>query len=528
MLKLSHLPIRTQLTALLATAALFLAGVAGIGAWGLMRSASLASQSHEQNLPREDAGNDLAKAVAARSMATGNLAMSVDPGLREQELEQLKAAHAATQDALQRLKALGATAGADERQLLGAVIENEEAFGPVVMGIADVAIKGDLPRATAMIIEDGRPMMARLNRAIGNLLEHEVKAIHRDHDDLMATTHNAVATVAALGLIALALLVCLGVVITRGLVNNSQRALQAVEQMAAGDMSLRVDVSGQSEPQRLLRALDGMAARLREVLGSVREATDQIAIASDEVARGAQDLSARTEHAASSLEETAASMEEMTVTVRQSSDSAREANVLAVESASVAHRGGDMVERVVVTMGEIQTGSSRIGEIIGVIDGIAFQTNILALNAAVEAARAGEQGRGFAVVAGEVRSLAQRSAQAAKEIKQLIEAANTQVADGTRLVREAGGTITEVVGNARRVSGIVAEMMASSTEQADGVTQINVAVGQLDQMTQQNAALVEQTSAAAESLKEQARHLAAAVGVFRIDAASHAAELPQA
>jgi len=319
-----------------------------------------------------------------------------------------------------------------------------------------------------------------------------------------------------LGLGALVLLVWLGLVVTRGLVHSSQHALRAVEQMAQGDMTLHLQAQGDSEPQRVLRSLDRMAARLREVLGSVRQASDQIATASSEVARGAQDLSARTEQAASNLQRTAASMEQVTSTVQQSSDSARQASHLAGESAEVARHGGEVVGQVVRTMGEIQRGSQRIGDIIGVIDGIAFQTNILALNAAVEAARAGEQGRGFAVVAGEVRNLAQRSAQAAREIKQLIEGAHAQVADGTRLVQEAGGTITGVVDNAQRVSGIVSEIMASSAEQATGVGQINSAVAQLDQMTQQNAALVEQTSAAALSLQEQARLLASAVAVFRV------------
>jgi methyl-accepting chemotaxis protein len=528
MVQLAQTPIRTQLTVLLAVAALFLVSVAGVGAWGLMRSADFARHSHDDNMPRQRAGHELIDAVGARAVAARNLTLATDPTVREVELAKVKQAHEATQAAVKQLQALTAHAGADERRLVAAVVAAEAAYGPVALNITDVANSGDLPKAASMIIEQCRPLLAQLEKAVGELLQFESAGAEADHKGLLDATHNAIIWVAVLGLVALVLLMALGWFVASGLVGSSQHALQAVEKMAAGDMSLRLQAEGNSEPQRVLRALDSMAARLREVLGAVREATDQITTASDEVAKGAQDLSARTEQAASSLEETAASMEEMTVTVQQSSGSARQANQLAGQSADVAHRGGEMVGQVVQTMSDIQRGSSRIGEIIGVIDGIAFQTNILALNAAVEAARAGEQGRGFAVVAAEVRNLAQRSAQAAKEIKQLIEDSNAQVAGGTRLVQEAGGTITEVVENARRVSSIVSEIMASSAEQADGVTQINVAVTQLDHMTQQNAALVEQTSAAAESLKEQARHLAAAVAVFRLGDAAGAADLQHA
>ena len=516
MFQLSQKPIRTQLSMLLAVAVLFLVSVAGVGAWGLVQSASIATRNHDVNEPRQRVSNELMQTVAARAVAASNLVIATDPAVRAHELGKVNQAHEATQAAVKQLVALTASADARDRRLVDDMVAAEAEYGPVVQKIISVVAGGDQALASRMIIDQGRPLLERLELAVAAVLRHEASRARKDHEGLLAGNHSAIVWLAALALGALVLLVGLGFVITRGLVGSSQRALQAVEKMAAGDMSLRLEAEGRSEPQRVLRALDGMAARLREVLGAVREATDQITTASDEVAKGAQDLSARTEQAASSLEETAASMEEMTVTVQQSSGSARQANQLAGQSAEVAHRGGEMVGQVVQTMGDIQRGSSRIGEIIGVIDGIAFQTNILALNAAVEAARAGEQGRGFAVVAAEVRNLAQRSAQAAKEIKQLIEDSNAQVAGGTRLVQEAGGTITEVVENARRVSSIVSEIMASSAEQADGVTQINVAVTQLDHMTQQNAALVEQTSAAAESLKEQARHLAAAVAVFHL------------
>jgi methyl-accepting chemotaxis protein len=261
-------------------------------------------------------------------------------------------------------------------------------------------------------------------------------------------------------------------------------------------------------------ALRAAFQRMHGVVSSVQSTAGSIETASAEIASGNHDLSARTEQAASSLEETAASMEQLTSTVRQSADSARQASQIAVANAEVAARGGVVVGQVVTTMNEINTSSKKISDIIGVIDGIAFQTNILALNAAVEAARAGEQGRGFAVVAGEVRNLAQRSAEAAKEIKGLIGTSVDRVEAGSRLVAEAGSTIGEVVANAKRIADIIGEITAAASEQSDGIGQVNVAVNQLDQMTQQNAALVEESSAAAQSLKDQALSLAQAILVF--------------
>jgi methyl-accepting chemotaxis protein-2 (aspartate sensor receptor) len=291
---------------------------------------------------------------------------------------------------------------------------------------------------------------------------------------------------------------------------------QAVTTVAQGDLSHAFTSQRQDEIGRLVREVESMRTRFLGMMRDLRSATDSINTASVEIASGNQDLSARTEQAASSLEETAASMEELTSTVRQSADAARQANQLAASAAEIAVRGGQVVGQVVTTMDEINHSSKKISDIIGVIDGIAFQTNILALNAAVEAARAGEQGRGFAVVAGEVRNLAQRSAQAAKEIKGLIGASVDKVETGSRLVADAGQTMSEIVGSVQRVSDIIGEITAAAGEQSDGIGQVNVAVTQLDQMTQQNAALVEQSAAAAESLKDQAARLGQVVQVFRL------------
>jgi len=291
-------------------------------------------------------------------------------------------------------------------------------------------------------------------------------------------------------------------------------ALQAMNGVASGDLSVRLQ---SPVPGSLMAGLATMIESLRDTVTQIRRSTDSIATASGEIAVGNNSLASRTEQTASSLQQAAATMEQLTQTVRQTSQSASEANTLATSAAQGATNGGDVVSRVVTTMDEINASSRKITDIIGVIDGIAFQTNILALNAAVEAARAGEQGRGFAVVAGEVRSLAQRSAGAAREIKSLIGASVERVEAGGQLVSEAGGTMRGIVDGVHRVSDIIQEITRASAEQATGISQVNTSVSALDQMTQQNAALVEESAAAAESLKDQARQLAQIVQVFRLE-----------
>ena len=299
-----------------------------------------------------------------------------------------------------------------------------------------------------------------------------------------------------------------------------QQALAAAENLARNDLTQPLVPRTQDEVGRVLSALESVRQHWVGSLMQIREVSAGLGTASSEIASGNHDLSARTESAASSLEETASSMEELTATVRQSADAAQQANQLASSAAAVAHKGGQVVGDVVTTMDEINQSSRRIADIISVIDGIAFQTNILALNAAVEAARAGEQGRGFAVVAGEVRSLAQRSAQAAREIKDLISNSVSKVQAGSELVQQAGSTMAEIVGSVQRVSGIIGEIRAATTEQSDGIEQINSAINQLDQMTQQNAALVEESAAAASSMMEQTSRLSEVLAAFRLEGGS--------
>ena len=327
--------------------------------------------------------------------------------------------------------------------------------------------------------------------------------------------------VVLLGMVLAALLV-------RSITQPLARAVGLADTIAAGDLTQDVHDERRDELGQLLRALSAMGARLRSVVGEVRSGVESVSAASSQIATGNHDLSARTEQTAANLEETAASMEELTATVTQSADTARQANQLAANAAQAAEQGGQVMDQVVTSMQQITDSSRKIADIIGVIDGIAFQTNILALNAAVEAARAGEQGRGFAVVAGEVRSLAQRSAEAAKEIKQLIGTSVDNVESGSAQVAQAGQSMQEIVQGVRRVSDLIGEITASSTEQRDGISQVNQAVANLDQMTQQNAALVEESSAAAAAMHEQAQRLAQVVAVFNVGSGAAVAARPAA
>ncbi|WP_077034036.1 methyl-accepting chemotaxis protein [Pelomonas sp. KK5] len=304
--------------------------------------------------------------------------------------------------------------------------------------------------------------------------------------------------------------------VSRSIVEPMDEASRFAERIAAGDLRAAPAAQGADEAAAMMRALASMQGALAEIVGQVRESSESIQVASSEVASGNLDLSSRTEQTASNLQQTASSMSELTGVVGQSAESANTAKQLAGTAAETAGRGGEVVSRVVSTMGDINSASKKIADIIGTIDGIAFQTNILALNAAVEAARAGEQGRGFAVVASEVRSLAQRSAEAAREIKALIGASVDKVEAGTVLVSDAGSTMSEIVSSVQRVADIIGEISAAASEQSSGIGRVNGAVGELDQMTQQNAALVEQSAAAAQSLKEQAQRLSGLMSRFTL------------
>ncbi|MDM0021325.1 methyl-accepting chemotaxis protein [Variovorax saccharolyticus] len=372
-------------------------------------------------------------------------------------------------------------------------------------------------------VGDDSAQLLKDSRALEEVLESMVahsKLLARTSAESAAETYQGsrwvMLLIAALGLLAS---VGMGLMVARSLGRQlggePAYAAEVVGRIASGDLAVPI-ATGSARSGSLLHSIRLMQIELTEVVGKIKASSDTIATASNQIAAGNQDLSSRTEEQASSLEETAASMEELTSTVKQNADNARQANQLAASASEVAVKGGAVVSQVVDTMASINASSKKIVDIIGVIDGIAFQTNILALNAAVEAARAGEQGRGFAVVASEVRSLAQRSAAAAKEIKGLIDDSVGKVGAGSALVAEAGATMEEIVGSVRRVTDIMGEITAASQEQTSGIEQINQAITQMDQVTQQNAALVEQAAAAAQSLQGQAGDLSQVVGVFRL------------
>jgi methyl-accepting chemotaxis protein len=353
--------------------------------------------------------------------------------------------------------------------------------------------------------------------AVGIACLHDIAAGGGIVPELARRADSAQKLMGSLGLAALLAGAACSAWLARGIMQPLGEAIFIAETVAAGDLSKEFETERGGDFGRLLRGMGEMEDTLTDVVTRIKASTDSIVVASGQIAAGNQDLSSRTEEQASSLEETAASMEELTSTVKQNADNARQANQLALSASEVAVKGGNVVGQVVDTMASINASSKKIVDIIGVIDGIAFQTNILALNAAVEAARAGEQGRGFAVVASEVRSLAQRSGAAAKEIKGLIDDSVGKVDVGSALVGEAGKTMAEIVGSVKRVTDIIGEITAASHEQAQGIEQVNQAIAQMDQVTQQNAALVEEAAAAVQSLQEQAGSLSQVVATFKLD-----------
>ncbi|MBP8144899.1 MAG: MCP four helix bundle domain-containing protein [Inhella sp.] len=374
---------------------------------------------------------------------------------------------------------------------------------------------GDLEGGLKKIDSEMLPAVTAYVKALEDFVDYQRQQARLQEEQAAGDKAFAQTLLIAMLVVCVAVAAGAGWLITRSVTTPLQVARHNTEAIAQGDLTQPLRAEGSDELAEMLRSLEQMQQRLRGVVGEIRAGTEGISTASREVAVGSQDLSQRTEEAASNLQQTASSLEEINATARQAAQSAAQANQLAGSAAEVARRGGDVVHQVVQTMGDINTSSRRIADIIGTIDGIAFQTNILALNAAVEAAHAGEQGRGFAVVAGEVRLLAGRSAEAAKEIKSLISASVEKVDAGSRLVDDAGSTMQEIVASVQRVTDIIGEITAATGEQSTGIGLVSDAITQLDQVTQQNAALVEESAAAAESLSDQARRVAESVSVFR-------------
>jgi methyl-accepting chemotaxis protein-1 (serine sensor receptor) len=430
------------------------------------------------------------------------------------ELDKLKAALAAQGAATDKVDAAQA-ALRDLNDRYHAALKTYDGANPDSYKLLDQQVKG-MDRAPTKQIDD-------IVDGIQAYAKTTLAAMRKDRDAAeQAEKRFGIATFAVVLLLAAAVTVWLARSITRPL----HDAVAIARTVAAGDLTHPIAADRSDEIGMLLDSLRHMQHSLAGIVARVRSGTDTISVATSEIAQGNQDLAARTEEQASSVEETAASMEQLTTMVRSSLDGANRARQMAEEASGVATRGGAAMAQVVDTMGEIDAASRKIVDIIGVIDGIAFQTNILALNAAVEAARAGEQGRGFAVVASEVRGLAQRSASAAKEIKGLIGDSVEKVQTGTRLVGEAGGTMRDVVDSVQRVAGIIAEITATATHQSDGISQVNEAMSQMDGVVQQNSALVEEAAAAADALQQQALALAEAVGVFRLAGDAGRAAVP--
>ena len=377
--------------------------------------------------------------------------------------------------------------------------------------------EADILEARKLSIGETSQAFAELTTYVGKNVDINIDGADKSTAAAAVSYQQALMVSGSVIVIAVLMGAVLAVAVTRSITQPLSTGVAVAEAVAQGDLTSKFDIQGRDEPADLLRALQHMNDRLVDIVGQVRLSSDSIATGSAEIATGNADLSQRTEQQASNLEETAASMEELNSTVKTNADTALQANRLASEATHAAEQGGAVVGRVVATMQDISASSKKISDIIGVIDGIAFQTNILALNAAVEAARAGEQGRGFAVVASEVRSLASRSAEAAKEIKTLIGASVEKVEVGTTLVDEAGQSMEGIVNQVKRVSLLINEISSASMEQSSGISQIGDAVNQLDQVTQQNAALVEESAAAADSLKNQSQRLAELVSVFKID-----------
>jgi methyl-accepting chemotaxis protein len=406
------------------------------------------------------------------------------------------------------------------RQLMAPTVQARTAFVASVRKVIELSTNNETDAARDLLLGETQEVQAKYFQALDALVAFQQELMHDAAKSADATVDFAAIAVVVAAAAAVAIGAAMALLITRSVVTPIQQAVTAAETVAAGDLRLHLDTSRKDETGQLLGALQRMNDALVRIVGAVRGNADSVATASGQIAQGNADLSQRTEQQASSLQETAASMEELSATVNHNTDTARQAAQLATSAARVAEGGGQVMGQMVSTMEQITTSSRRIADIIGTIDGIAFQTNILALNAAVEAARAGEQGRGFAVVAGEVRLLAQRSAEAAREIKGLIGASVERVEAGNTLVGEAGRTMEDVVGQVRRVADMIGEISAASSEQSKGIAQVGEAVNQLDQVTQQNAALVEESAAAAESLRGQAAQLAETVSTFKLDGAA--------
>ena len=518
-MKLENMRIGARLGAGFGIVLLLLAAAIGLGLRNMdtIEEALLdVTQKHNVKLA---AAESMSKAQMSAILATANVVLLTDEGEMAAEDRKVLAARADYDAASKSLHEMVVLP--EGLAILARIDAAAAATRPLTDKTRRLGLQNRLPEATAALVKEVGPASARWQSAIREMIVHQ-EANTKRADEVAAEAYaSARFALATLGALAVALGGLVAWLATRSITGPLRMAVGVAQRVAAGDLRSEIHTSAKDETGDLLRALAAMSASLRDIVGKVRAGTETIATASTQIASGNLDLSSRTEQQAGSLEETASSMEELAATVKNNADNARQADALAASASEVAVKGGAVVAQVVDTMASIHVSSSKIVDIIAVIDGIAFQTNILALNAAVEAARAGEQGRGFAVVASEVRNLAQRSAGAAKEIKLLIDDSVAKVAQGSALVGSAGTTMEEVVASVRRVTDIMGEISAAGKEQELGIGQVNQAIIEMDGATQQNAALVEQAAAAAQSLQDQAAELSAIVGVFQLAEQGH-------
>jgi len=513
-MKLSDYKIGTRLALGFTVVLALLIGAALFGMWQLHLIAQDNRTMMEKPLVKERLLADWSRNVFGAIRRTSATVKSTDESLTAYFAKDADAVTKSTTEITKQIEALLDTD--EEKALFDRIGAVRQRYTDTRNAVLKQKSAGNLEEAARLFSQEYEPSAQQYESGIDQFLQ-----LQRKHID---DTKQAIDADYQLGARLLVIMAALGVVIgavcafliSRSVTRPIAYAVRVASTVAEGDLTQRIDASSRDEAGQLLQALRAMNANLASTVTHIRAGTETISSATGEIAAGNTDLSSRTEEQAASLEETAAAMEELASTVKQNADNARQANQLAIGTSEVAQRGGSAVSEVVETMSAISASSNKISEIVSVIDGIAFQTNILALNAAVEAARAGEQGKGFAVVAGEVRSLAQRSAQAAKEIKVLIEDSVSKVAVGAQQVERAGTTMQEIVSSVKRVTDIMGEITAASEEQSTGIEQVNRAVSQMDETTQQNAALVEEAAAASGALQEQANALLRSVSAFKI------------
>ena len=512
-MKLDDMRIATRLVLGFGTLGLLLAFMGGVAQFKVVAMNTLFSQVVSERIPKIVLINEIKGDVTLIAEAVRNMIMISDTAEILKEQARIEGARARINA---RLKTLGEqTTSEAGKAVLAQVMQTRAAYDPLEAETTSAAADGQVFEAKALLLEKVRPAQKTYFEALDRLLKYQDTLLEQSTSATQNAAASMAVVIATTVLVALAVAILMALWIIRSITRPILQAVRIARAVAAGNLGLQFDSSGRNEIAQLLQALQEMQTSLVAVVNNVRQGSEAVSTASSEIAQGNLDLSARTESQASALQQTAASMEELSSNVHQNADNARTANQLALNATSVAVQGGLVVGQVVDTMKGISESSRKMADIIQVIDGIAFQTNILALNAAVEAARAGEQGRGFAVVASEVRSLAGRSAEAAKEIKKLIDLSVERVNQGNKLVDKAGTTMTEVVDSIRRVTDIMGEISSASSEQAAGVAQVGEAVVQMDHVTQQNAALVEQMAASAGSLQSRAQDLVQAVAVFQ-------------